>query len=635
MDAKHPILQRFPAVENLEDWSRDQNVGVWSGEDSIQLSPTTLKDSSEEGVIRVVFTTFNEFDEILVPDQKPDGPLRFLNSKVISASLGKAKHAPLLDPVRISFKHLRTVNVSNPVCVFWNYTTRFWSEDGCKLIASNLTHSQCECEHLTNFALIMDEGSNGVAFAKTAVTDQITIIIASVATLVCVTILLFSIVITWRRFKVTYQCRAVLQKSGIPCFHKTKELSEKDKKQGNFYTVTPKLNGLNTDGSVLGGQNIEMDTEQYFQHMLAMQKSQDSLGQAHKSVRRNTISAADILRETNNGNHQETALNEQQDQVHTQQPLTLNFRKTLKMKNNCGHATIGPASGIQAADIAMQRKMINNTRAMSPFNHIYMEIDPKTDTDHPAAPQGAVYETMNQSETYMLSSVSDMSEEDFRRASSDVSRQSSNRYAENKPLLRQGLERSMFGNAAGIQSQSMRLPAHLNNNRNSLLPSIAGLRFQDQKQQQGQNLNLVSSHIEPIPFALSNGEIIHGLNQNGEPIHTLNLTEEQIKALNLDSFPILTNDNGLMGHPGMIEARAGQEAPLQVTTVNGNQFVCLNLQDDAGNEKNFHNSLSMILLPIQINYKLMKILVKIFFLLALTNVMFCSRKQHINVCSSL
>ena len=586
MDARNPILQRFPAVENLEDWSRDHNVGQWSGEDSILLSPATLKDSSEDGVIRVIFTTYNEFDEILVPDQKSDGPLRFLNSKVISASLGKAKHAQLLEPVRISFKHLRTVNVSNPVCVFWNYTSRSWSEDGCKLMASNLTHSRYQCDHLTNFALIMDEGNNGVAIALAAVTDQITIIIASVATLVCVTILLFSTVITWRRFKVTYQCRAVLQKSGIPCFHKTKELSEKDKKQGNFYTVTPKLNGTSSDGSILGAQNIEMDTEQYFQHMLAMQKNQDSLGgAAHKTaVRRNTISAADHLRDGQQ--HQETALNEG-EQVLTQQPLTLNFRKTLNMKKNCGHATIGPASGIQT-EIAMQKKMINNTRAMSPFNHIYMEIDPKTEIDSQAAP-GAVYEAMNQSETYMLSSVSDMSEEDFRRASSDVSRQSSNRYAENKPLLRQGLERSMFnagGLGGGIQTQSLRLPAHLNNNNNrtSILSTISGMRYPDpnQSQQQAQNLNLVNSHGEPMPFALSNGEVIHGLNQNGEPIHTLNLTEDQIKALNLDSLPILANESGLVGHPGMIDTRTGQEAPLQVTTVNGNQFVCLNLQDDAG-----------------------------------------------------
>ena len=64
----------------------------------------------------------------------------------------------------------------------------------------------------------------------------------------------------------------MLQKSGFPCFHKTKELSEKDKKQGNFYTVTPKLNSSVNNNSAKAEANIEMDNQQYFEHMIAMQK---------------------------------------------------------------------------------------------------------------------------------------------------------------------------------------------------------------------------------------------------------------------------------------------------------------------------------------------------------------------------
>ena len=61
---------------------------------------------------------------------------------------------------------------------------------------------------------------------------------------------------------------------------------------------------------------------------------------------------------------------------------------------------------------------------MSPFNHIYMEIDPRTGSE--AGEAGAVYEAVSQgeaggrSETYILSSVSDMSDDDFRLRCSDV-----------------------------------------------------------------------------------------------------------------------------------------------------------------------------------------------------------------------
>lgn len=47
--------------------------------------------------------------------------VRILNSKVISASLGKGRHIQLSQPIRLVLKHLLVDNVTNPACVFWNY----------------------------------------------------------------------------------------------------------------------------------------------------------------------------------------------------------------------------------------------------------------------------------------------------------------------------------------------------------------------------------------------------------------------------------------------------------------------------------------------------------------------------------
>lgn len=526
MQARNTQSQKFPTVENLEMWDNQ--------EDSIELTSNALQENSENGAVRIIFATYNEFDQLLVPSQRPNATLRFVNSKVISASLGKGRHIELPDPVKITLKHLKTINVSRPVCVFWDYAVQTWSNDGCRMIKTNLTHTTCECDHLTNFALIMEDGVPSVTASLTALSSHITTIIACVATLVCVTLMMFALVMTWRKFRVSHQCRSMLQKSGIPCFHKTKELSEKDKKQGNFYTVTPKLNGSVNNEAGKPEANIEMDNQQYFEHMIAMQKNQENL------VLNKTMSRRNTMQNNNLNDQQETVLSE----VDLSKPSnvsdlninnvsnpshTLNNKKNFKVKTQCQHVLPNGYPMGMHNDFVYPKKN-NVSRAMSPFNHIYMEIDPKSE-------DGTVYEALNQSEasrseTYMLSSVSDMSDDDFRRCS-DVSRQSSSRYAEHKPLIRSNnfnMERNLLTTISSVMhSQSMRVaPQH--HHRTSILSTISGLRYTDPS-------------------------------QPGQP-----------------SLPP-------MNSTGQI-----QEAPLQVTTVNGDQFVCLNLNNQDGDQNGNNTS---------------------------------------------
>merc|ERR550532_1352978 len=323
-------------------------------------------------------------------------------------------------------------------------------------------------------------GSDNSGLSVT-VSSKVTTIIACVASLICVSLLMFGLVLTWRKFRVAHQCRSMLQKSGIPCFHKTKELSEKDKKQGNFYTVTPKLNGSVNNNPAKPEANIEMDNQQYFEHMMAMQKNQENLVLNKTMSRRQ---GSQMSSET-----QETALAE----VDLSKPSTvsslnltasqsqggtLNNKKIYKAKTKCQHVTPNTFQLGLNNELVYPKKS-NLSRAMSPLNHIYMEIDPKSEDGH-----STVYEAVNQSEasrseTYMLSSVSDMSDDDFRR-SSDVSRQSSSRYAENKPLIRAG-ERNLLNTISSVMhSQSLRVPpGGPQHQRTSILSTISGLRYTD------------------------------------------------------------------------------------------------------------------------------------------------------------
>lgn len=111
--------EQFPSAAVLEQWTVSR--------DWLQLPRGALLDNSEAGLVRLVFVAYDRLEEILQPhsgDQRQRNNTRILNSKVISASLGKGRHIQLSQPVRMCLRHIRTENVTNPSCVFWDYTMR-------------------------------------------------------------------------------------------------------------------------------------------------------------------------------------------------------------------------------------------------------------------------------------------------------------------------------------------------------------------------------------------------------------------------------------------------------------------------------------------------------------------------------
>ena len=134
-------------------------------DDKVSLAASDLADNSQGGLGRAVFFSYRDLHEIL---QRAKTHLSFeksvesvsnwrLNSRIISASLGRGRHIELQSPVTITLRHLETDPriLRDPTCVFWDYEVHGWSDAGCKLIATNQSFSVCQCDHLTNFALLM------------------------------------------------------------------------------------------------------------------------------------------------------------------------------------------------------------------------------------------------------------------------------------------------------------------------------------------------------------------------------------------------------------------------------------------------------------------------------------------------
>ncbi|XP_071523917.1 latrophilin Cirl-like isoform X6 [Panulirus ornatus] len=163
-------------------------------QDTIRLPPEALLENSENGLVKMVFFSYDGLHHLLQPDTrtyrineanfKGVNETRVLNSRVLSASLGAGRHIELSEPVVLTFTMLRTVNVTNPACVFWDYTTSSWSEEGCRVLRYNTSHTVCECDHLTNFAVLMDVHATPLAYPHQLALSIITYV-GCVISIVC------------------------------------------------------------------------------------------------------------------------------------------------------------------------------------------------------------------------------------------------------------------------------------------------------------------------------------------------------------------------------------------------------------------------------------------------------------------
>jgi adhesion G protein-coupled receptor L1 len=140
---------------------------------SVHLGQQSLiEQSTSSGLIKVVFLMYKKLAHFLKPDieriglypvvMTSDGDIsrlnitRIINSDIIGILLNRERYTPLSEPIEFTLKHLMTNNVTNSRCVFWDIDRSEWSQQGCETIGSNDTHTSCKCNHLTNFAILMD-----------------------------------------------------------------------------------------------------------------------------------------------------------------------------------------------------------------------------------------------------------------------------------------------------------------------------------------------------------------------------------------------------------------------------------------------------------------------------------------------
>ncbi|XP_062598125.1 LOW QUALITY PROTEIN: adhesion G protein-coupled receptor L3-like, partial [Saccostrea cucullata] len=84
------------------------------------------------------------------------------------------------------------------VCVSWDFITNKWSEEGCKVNSTNNKRTVCQCNHLTNFAILMRPYTPETEDGASLKTLSLVGVIISIAFTV-LTFMLF--VLTWKQVK--------------------------------------------------------------------------------------------------------------------------------------------------------------------------------------------------------------------------------------------------------------------------------------------------------------------------------------------------------------------------------------------------------------------------------------------------
>uniref|UniRef100_A0A8D0EK15 Adhesion G protein-coupled receptor L2 n=1 Tax=Strix occidentalis caurina TaxID=311401 RepID=A0A8D0EK15_STROC len=188
-------------TENIQDLKFPQGS---KGGNSIQLSASTVKQNSRNGLAKLVFIIYKSLGRFLSTENATiklgsdfagRNSTIAVNSHVIAASINKeSSRVYLTDPVHFTLEHIDPDNYFNANCSFWNYSERtmmgYWSTQGCKLVDTNKTHTTCACSHLTNFAILMAHREivykDGVHELLLTVITWVGIVISLVCLAICI-----------------------------------------------------------------------------------------------------------------------------------------------------------------------------------------------------------------------------------------------------------------------------------------------------------------------------------------------------------------------------------------------------------------------------------------------------------------
>ncbi|XP_066022649.1 adhesion G-protein coupled receptor D1-like [Pocillopora verrucosa] len=130
------------------------------GENYVSVLVTGLDNGSV-----VLCVIYKDLHEVFLTGQTDSAPVTKI-SNILSATIW-SRNNTFRKNVTLKFKNL--VDAPKRSCVFWNTSKNSWSGQGCLLTSRNESHTECSCNHLTHFAVLMqfDRGTSSNVLTKT------------------------------------------------------------------------------------------------------------------------------------------------------------------------------------------------------------------------------------------------------------------------------------------------------------------------------------------------------------------------------------------------------------------------------------------------------------------------------------
>ncbi|KAM4749160.1 adhesion G protein-coupled receptor E5 [Rhinophrynus dorsalis] len=134
-------------------------LSLQSNETKLELDWKTAAEENETGLAAVGFLQYWSLSELLEGAEllgKYASKPPQLISPVVSAFLSRKNTRNLKRPVLLQLQHsTENVDPNRTLCAFWSNDDNAWSDEGCEKLQSTENWTQCNCSHLTSFAILM------------------------------------------------------------------------------------------------------------------------------------------------------------------------------------------------------------------------------------------------------------------------------------------------------------------------------------------------------------------------------------------------------------------------------------------------------------------------------------------------
>ncbi|KAL4235754.1 G-protein coupled receptor 2 [Mactra antiquata] len=149
------------------------NQGSDNGYHDFSLPLDAVSGLTTQDDVTVTYLFYNNLESLMDPQNVGTNTnftnsSHVINSNIISASVSKRSGNPrklnektmLSRPMNFTLSHKTSLKDKVAVCAYWKYDESTllgeWSQDGCIVVESTDDYTTCQCNHLTNFAILMD-----------------------------------------------------------------------------------------------------------------------------------------------------------------------------------------------------------------------------------------------------------------------------------------------------------------------------------------------------------------------------------------------------------------------------------------------------------------------------------------------